>query len=194
MKKSPKPAVLSGLLAAMFTLSAHAALYSYTDNTAPGVVPQDGTTFSSQQVVSGIPSIIASPGVEIILTFNDNASLTGNSSGIQGLLDLGTGTSSPFVSFEPTGTPVAGSQERTYTATFTSLDGDNPNATWGLVLWDNSTSGIENGLVSWTLDITAVPEPVNYALAGFGVLFVGGSVGRFYLVRGRSSTGKKISI
>jgi hypothetical protein len=192
MKKSPKPAVLSGLLAVMFTLSAHAALYSYTDNTAPGVVPQNGTTFSSQQVVSGIASSITS--VEIILTFNDNASLTGTSSGIQGLLDLGTSTSSPFVSFEPTGTPVTGSQERTYTATFSGLNGDNPNATWGLALWDTTSSGIDNGLVGWTLDITAVPEPVNVALAIFGVLFVGGSIGRFYLVRGRSSTGKQILI
>jgi hypothetical protein len=39
-----------------------------------------------------------------------------------------------------------------------------------------------------------VPEPVNVALAVFGVLFVGGSIGRFYLVRGRSLTGKQISI
>jgi hypothetical protein len=140
MKKSPKQAVLSGLLAAMFTLSAHAALYTY-NNTSSGVVPQNGTTFSSQQVVTGIASIIASPGVEIVLTFNDNASLTGNSSGIQGLLDLGTSTSSPFVTFSPTGTPVSGSQERTYTATFSEFNGDNPNATWGLVLWDNNTSG-----------------------------------------------------
>jgi hypothetical protein len=36
--------------------------------------------------------------------------------------------------------------------------------------------------------ITAVPEPINYALAGFGLIFVGGSVGRFYLGRRRSAT------
>jgi hypothetical protein len=185
MKIPPRPAVLSGLLAVMFTLSAHAALYSYTDNTAPGVVPQNGTTFSSQQIVSGIASSISSPGVEIILTFNDNASLTGNSSGIQGLLDLGTSTASPYVSFEPTGTPVAGSQERTYTATFSDFNSLNPNATWGLVLWDNSTSGIENGLVSWTLDITAVPEPVNVALAFFGGLVI---VGRVISLRRKSTS------
>jgi hypothetical protein len=39
-----------------------------------------------------------------------------------------------------------------------------------LNLWDTSTSGIENGLVGWTLDVTAVPEPVNVALAVFGGL------------------------
>jgi hypothetical protein len=48
-----------------------------------------------------------------------------------------------------------------------------PNDTWALVLWDKSTSGIENGLVSWTLDITAVPEPVTEALICFGALAAG---------------------
>jgi hypothetical protein len=41
-----------------------------------------------------------------------------------------------------------------------------------LVLWDNSTSGIENGLVSWRLDITAVPEPVTVALGVFAGVFL----------------------
>jgi hypothetical protein len=59
------------------------------------------------------------------------------------------------------GTPGAG---------FNGLD---PNDTWALVLWDKSTSGIENGLVSWSLDITAVPEPVTLALICFGALAAG---------------------
>jgi hypothetical protein len=46
----------------------------------------------------------------------------------------------------------------------------NPNNTWGLVLWDNGHSGIENALVGWRLDITAVPKPVNVALICFGSL------------------------
>lgn len=46
----------------------------------------------------------------------------------------------------------------------------NPNDTWGLVLWDHSNSGIENGLVSWTLSINAVPEPVTLALIVFAAL------------------------
>jgi hypothetical protein len=53
------------------------------------------------------------------------------------------------------------------------FDGLNPNGTWGLVLWDHSTSGIENGLVSWTLSITAVPEPVTLALGWFAGVFIG---------------------
>jgi hypothetical protein len=35
--------------------------------------------------------------------------------------------------------------------------------------------------------INAVPEPINYALAGFGLIFVGGSAGRLYLIRRRSA-------
>ena len=58
------------------------------------------------------------------------------------------------------------------TGTFFGL---NPTSTWALNLWDNNTSGIENGLVSWTLDINTVapvPEPVNVALGIFGMLFL----------------------
>lgn len=172
-----KLAVLSSLLAAMFSLSAHAGLYPYSINysSSPPPIPQGGLSLTPapQITVSGLPSVISS--VEIILTFNDNSSLTGNSSsGIQGLLDLGTLTTSPSVSFSPTGTPVSGSQERTYELISSDFNNLNPNNTWVLDLWDNTSLGslnygIENGLVSWTLDITAVPEPVGMAL----VLFAG---------------------
>jgi hypothetical protein len=37
------------------------------------------------------------------------------------------------------------------------------------------------------IQVTAVPEPINYALALFGLVFVGGSAGRFYLGRRRSA-------
>jgi hypothetical protein len=36
--------------------------------------------------------------------------------------------------------------------------------------------------------ITPVPEPINCALTGFGLIFVGGSIGRFFLGRRRSAT------
>lgn len=41
--------------------------------------------------------------------------------------------------------------------------------------------------VSGVKTITAVPEPINCALAGFGLIFVGGSAGRYYLGRRRSA-------
>jgi len=38
--------------------------------------------------------------------------------------------------------------------------------------------------------INAIPEPINCALAGFGLIFVGGSVGHFYFARRRSATAR----
>jgi hypothetical protein len=63
-----------------------------------------------------------------------------------------------------------------YTLSFGSSSGGliglNPNALWTLRLEDPSGAGT---LVSWSLDITAVPEPVNVALGIFaGVFVVGG--------------------
>jgi hypothetical protein len=150
-------------------------MFNYSDS---GAIPQGGTTFSVEHVVSALPDYITS--VELVLTFNDSSSLTGNSSsGIQGLLNLGTGGSSPYVSFSPMATSSSG-QERTYDVTFSGTTGSpgmdfynfDPNNTWALVLWDNSSTGIENGLVSWTLDITAVPEMENEALALFGIIVI----------------------
>jgi hypothetical protein len=195
MKTPTKLAVLSGLLAAMFSFSAGASLLydSFTYTTGlPAPIPQGGSvlTPAPEIVVSGMAPAITQ--IEIILTFNDNSSLTGTPT-IQGLLDLGTGGSSPSVSFSPSITRAGTGSQEIYDVTFTGtqpagFNGLNPNNTWGLVLWDTSSSGIENGLVSWTLNVTAVPEPVNVALGVFGVLFVGGIAGRFHLGRRRSTT------
>ncbi len=40
------------------------------------------------------------------------------------------------------------------------------------------------------VQVTAVPEPTNYALAGFGLMFVGVGAGRFYLARRRSASAR----
>jgi hypothetical protein len=186
MKQRAKLAVLSGLMSTMLDLSAHASLYAYNYTPAsPLPIPQGGSvlTPAPEIIVSGISASITS--VQIILTFNDGSSL-GATPTIQGLLDLGTSGSSPYISLSSiNGTPVSGSQEQTYTATFSSLNGYNPNNNWDLVLWDTSHSGLENGLVSWTLDITAVPEPISFALAVFGLVFVGVGAVRFFLARRR---------
>jgi subtilisin-like proprotein convertase family protein len=54
-------------------------------------------------------------------------------------------------------------------ATFNGL---NPNGTWTLFFADLS-AGNTSTLDGWSLDITAVPEPANVAMALFGVSFVG---------------------
>jgi hypothetical protein len=188
-----KLAAISNLAAAMFGLSAHGALYTF-DYSDSGVIPQGGTTFSIEHVISGVGSPVTDPGVEIILTFNDNSSLLGNSGGIQGHLILGTTGNSPFVNFYPVATSSSDGHE-IYDVTFTGTSGSpgagfnglNPNDTWGLVLWDNGTNYIENALLSWTLDINAVPEPVNVALAIFGgIVVVGG------LLSGRRSVAARL--
>jgi hypothetical protein len=75
-----------------------------------------------------------------------------------------------------------------------AFGGMSPNGTWTLYFADVVAGGGNETLNGWSLDITAVPEPVNVALIVFGVCVAGVSVGRFYLVRGRCSTGKQISI
>lgn len=173
MNKHTKLAFLSSLLAGLLSLCAHAAIYPNTFTDA-GAIPQQGTVFSVEHPLGGMGSSITS--IELILTFNSSASLSGNSSGIQGLLTLGTGTGSPYVSFYPTATSSSGSQricDMTFSGSpgtgFTGLD---PNNTWSLALWDNSSNGIENGIAGWSLDVTAVPEPVNVALGIFGAVFL----------------------
>jgi subtilisin-like proprotein convertase family protein len=56
-------------------------------------------------------------------------------------------------------------------ATLTSFNGDNGNGQWTLFLADLS-GGDQSTLVSWSLDITAVPEPGTLALAALGGLAV----------------------
>src|ERR1035437_2001874 len=54
---------------------------------------------------------------------------------------------------------------------FGSHNGMNPNGTWTLFIADMSAGG-QSQLVSWELDITAVPEPVNVALSIFAGVFL----------------------
>jgi len=53
-----------------------------------------------------------------------------------------------------------------------SFNGSNPNGTWNLFFADES-AGNTSTLNGWSLEITAVPEPVNVALAIFGVGIIG---------------------
>jgi len=60
---------------------------------------------------------------------------------------------------------------------FGSFTGLNPNGTWTLFIADLSTGG-QSAVVSWSLDITAVPEPANVALGVFAVIFTASSLAR----------------
>lgn len=92
----------------------------------------------------------------ITLTLN----LTGDDiTDLSGYLRLGNQTNSPAIFFNPNST--------TYTLTFGDFDGLNPNDVWTLFLADTSPLG-ENTLTSWSLDITAVPEPGSVTLLALG--------------------------
>lgn len=54
---------------------------------------------------------------------------------------------------------------------FGSFNSMNPNGSWTLFVADLSGGG-QSQLVSWELDITAVPEPVNLALGVFAGVFL----------------------
>lgn len=66
------------------------------------------------------------------------------------------------------------------TANFSSFNGTSPNGVWTLYFADVVGGGGTPNLTSWSLDVTAVPEPANVALGIFAGLF--GAVG---LVRSR---------
>ena len=177
-----KGTTLAALWALVISLPAAAAIYTY-DYSDAGVVPQVGTAFSVEHVIGGLADTsIAS--VQFTFMFNDNASLLGNSGGIEGHMILGTSEASPHVSFYPVDNSGAGLH--TYTLTFSGSSGSpgmgfeglNPNDTWDLVLWDNGANGIENSLNGYRVAITAVPEPINVALGVFGGVFAGVAVVR----------------
>jgi hypothetical protein len=59
----------------------------------------------------------------------------------------------------------------------------NPNGVWTLFIADVSGGGGQSVLNSWELDITAVPEPVNWALGCFAGLALAGGLCRMERVR-----------
>ena len=169
-----KAAVLASLAGALFGFTAHAGLYTF-DYSDSGAIPQGGTSFSAEHTISGLPSSIT--GVELILTFNNSASLTGSSlSGIQGTLILDPSGSDTYVSFSPVATRAGTGSQEIFDMSSSAFNDLSPNSTWALDLYDNSSTGIENGLVSWELEVAAVPEPVNVALGIFGALALGAAV------------------
>ena len=82
-----------------------------------------------------------------------------------------------------------------YGLLFTQQNNDNELNLWGNADGTYTFGGNIGGWQNFNVNIsfggttiTPVPEPINYALAGFGLIFVGGSTGRFYLNRRRSAT------
>jgi hypothetical protein len=72
--------------------------------------------------------------------------------------------------------PLSSSASFTTPGSSTSLSdlygGMNPNGTWTLFFADVSAGGGNATLNGWSLDVTAVPEPTNVALATFAAMLL----------------------
>jgi hypothetical protein len=66
--------------------------------------------------------------------------------------------------------------------TLSVFNGVDPNGSWTLYFGDLSPLN-ESTLTSWSLDITAVPEPVNVALALFGLCVAGAGLRQWLIAR-----------
>jgi hypothetical protein len=66
-----------------------------------------------------------------------------------------------------------------------TFEGVNPNGAWTLFFADTVTGGGSPTLTGWSLDITAVPEPVNFALGIVAGVFLVGGLCRTQPVRNR---------
>jgi subtilisin-like proprotein convertase family protein len=96
-------------------------------------------------------------------TINGNGQLTGTWQPDGRAIDpvIGSGHSAP------------GDFAANGTMNFGSYSGMDPNGTWTLFFADVSRGGGTSTLNGWSLDITAVPEPVNVALGVFAALACG---------------------
>ena len=139
-------------------VSAQAGFYASSNG---GVVPDNNPIgFTDAQVISGENSFISS--VEFTLTVSGGYDLD-----LAGYLRLGNTGSSPDYAINLGSLTDSGSGNNVYTYTLNTGASPfynlNPNDTWTLFLADQSPGG-EDNVVSWSLDITSVPEPVGMAL------------------------------
>lgn len=202
-----KPLVLGVALA--LTLPGQAALFTSTD--VPINMPdfgQSGSHVSTLTVSDGALTSITDVNVRLNFTSGDINDIycylqftpTGSEFPITVLL-LNQITGTPITSLNVTldqsaannihsASPITdgGSyQPDAGAVTLANYNGWNPNGTWYLYLDDLHTGEVST-LNSWSLEITAVPEPSTWAMGGFGLIFAGTAF--YQKQRGRS--GKKV--
>jgi hypothetical protein len=181
MQKMQKVSALCGLILTL-CVSAQGAMFGpYTSFVPSGYIAPDGDVVVSDTspAISGLNTAIQN--YTLTLTFQDLASV----GGIHGALTLYLLSGVPNQSFDLS--TFTTSDSYTYSETFTSgnLINLNPNTVWTLDLVA-SNPGDANTILNWSLDITAVPEPVNVALAVFGLCLAGVGAGRWALRRAQA--------
>ncbi len=176
---------------------ASATLFRFPTTGSLGLDITDGSPIGvyNQGTVSGEGTVVTAITVGFNITggFDGNlyAYLVAPNGEVVTLLNhIGTGTfgslasgfDSSFLlsgtSGEDLSSPTAnGTPGQQLTGTFlvsglTRFNGDNPNGTWTLFFADTVAGGGTSVLNSWTLNITAVPEPVALALAVFAAMLL----------------------
>lgn len=165
-------------------LPAGAALYN-SGNLGGTTIPDNntlGTGTTLQYTFSGIDP--GGNGIAYITGMTLNFTLAGGNGGdLTGYLRLGDQQNSPYYNLDSTVQAyptISGSGVNFMVNVTSAFGGQDPNGTWTLFFADNSPVG-QTTVNGWSLDITAVPEPVNWALGIFGVCVVGFGAGRRYL-------------
>ena len=168
-KSNPIAAILSALFALALCGSAQGAVYTFSgpfanNGAGAGVIPDNSLIgLADAHSLSGLGSSIS----DVVLTVHLSGSAIDD---LTGYLRLGNLVGSPSVDLASYLTP--GNND--FTVNLTDFNSLNPNSTWTLFFADTSSGG-ENTLASWSLNITAVPEPANVALGIFaGVLVLAG--------------------
>jgi subtilisin-like proprotein convertase family protein len=228
--KLMRPTIVALVGALTLCSTTQASLYLLNTNAVGSLIPDNGSTLSVQQAVSGLPSVIQDVDVKVTISGGYNGDLygylrlepTGGGAAIAVLLNrVGNGlyadTGFAVILSDQAGTdihayqtvgypgslngsgqltgtwqpdgrnanPGAGQTGDTRGALLGQFNGMNPNGTWTLSFADFVGGGSQSTLVSWSLDVTAVPEPVTTALGIFGVLAAGFGLGRRFYARSR---------
>ena len=116
--------------------------------------------------------LVAPNGTTVVLMNQPGVGVNGFGAYGAGMNITFSDASSANIQDETSGSVLSG----TYGAagSLANFEGGNPNGTWDLYFSDPTSGGGTSTLNQWSLNITAVPEPVNAALVIFGAMVAGG--------------------
>jgi subtilisin-like proprotein convertase family protein len=203
--------LLGTLMVLLAAVSVRGALYTFSSGTSVGPIPDGnpvGVTFGG--TVSGIPSgftvsgltvdlnisggyngdlyayLMAPNGTVVVLLNQPGVSADGwGASGAGMNIILQDATSDHgSIQNETSGSVLSGSYNAS--GMLVNFNGSVADGPWTLYFTDLSNGGGTSRLDSWSLNIEAVPEPVNVALGIFGVLLGGLALARYHAAKRRS--------